>query len=137
MELKEFIAETLSQIVEGVQIAQSRDNGKNVNAAMAGADFGGHLVNVGTYGVATRVDFDVAVTAETKGGAGAKLSVFGIGAEGGAAHTAGTANRIGFSIPVRLPDGDRERERRVLANEDAEWQRAQGSQTDYNPLEGY
>ena len=124
MELKDFIAETLSQIIEGVRIAQSTEDGANVNAAMSGAEFGGHLVNVGTYGVATRVDFDVAVTAESKGGAGAKLNVFGVGAEGGASHTAGSANRINFSVPVRLPDGDKERERRVRADEDAEWERA-------------
>ncbi len=124
MELKDFVAETLSQIVEGVQIAQKREDGTNVNAAMAGAEFGGHLVNVGTYGVATRVDFDVSVTAETKGGAGAKLSVFGIGAEGGAGHTAGSANRISFSVPVRLPDGDRERENRVNAEHRAQYSQA-------------
>jgi len=115
MELKDFIAETLSQIIEGVRLAQERVDGTNVNAAMAGAEFGGHLVNVGHFGVATRVDFDVSVTAETKGGAGAKLSVFGIGAEGGAGHTAGSANRISFSVPVRLPDGDAERQERITS----------------------
>lgn len=113
MELKDFVAETLSQIIEGVRLAQSGANGANINAGMAGAEFGGHLVNVGSYGVATRVDFDVSVTAETKGGAGAKLSVFGVGAEGGASHTAGSANRISFSIPVRLPDGDKMREEQI------------------------
>jgi len=123
MELKEFVAETLSQIIEGVRIAQQSEEGANVNAAMAGADFGGHIVNVGTYGVATRVDFDVAVSAETKGGAGAKLSVFGVGVEGGAGHTAGSANRISFSVPVRLPDGDSERQNRIEEEERAESQR--------------
>lgn len=126
MELKDFVAETLSQIVEGVRIAQKREDGANVNAAMAGAEFGGHLVNVGTYGVATRVDFDVSVTAETKGGAGAKLSVFGVGVEGGAGHTAGSANRISFSVPVRLPDGDTERQDRVNAQNNASYQRVGG-----------
>ncbi|RCS25832.1 hypothetical protein DUT91_03475 [Phyllobacterium salinisoli] len=113
MELKDFIAETLSQIIEGVREAQAREDGANINAAMGGAEFGGQLVNVGTYGVATRVDFDVSVTAETKGGAGAKLAVFGVGVDGGAGHTAGSANRISFSVPVRLPDGDAERQQRI------------------------
>jgi len=113
MELKDFIAETLAQIIEGVKAAQSGEDGANVNAAMGGAPFGGHLVNVGQYGVATRVDFDVSITAETKGGAGAKLSVFGVGAEGAAGHTAGSANRISFSVPLRLPDGDQQRELQV------------------------
>ncbi|MBO6892852.1 MAG: hypothetical protein JJ866_12995 [Roseibium sp.] len=123
MELKEFVAETLTQIIDGVKEAQAREDGPNVNAAMSGAEFGGNLVNVGTYGVATRVDFDVAVTAESKGGAGAKLSVFGVGVEGGAGHTAGTANRISFSVPVRLPDGDSQRQNRIDAEEAEEIRR--------------
>lgn len=123
MELKEFIAETLSQIIEGVKIAQEYENGDNVNASMAGADFGGHLINVGTYGVATRVDFDVSVTAETKGGAGAKLTVFGVGVDGGVGHTAASANRISFSVPVRLPDGDKERQEQVNSERKARRER--------------
>lgn len=111
MELKDFIAETLSQIIDGVRIAQSREHGDNINASMIGTHYGGHLVNSGAKGVATRVDFDVSVSAETKGGAGGKLTVFGIGAEAGANHTAASANRISFSVPVRLPDGDPEREK--------------------------
>ena len=132
MELKDFVAETLSQIIEGVRTAQAGEDGANVNAGMSGANFGGHLVNFGEFGVATRVDFDVLVTAETKGGAGAKLSVFGVGVEGGGGHTAGSANRISFSVPVRLPDGDRERENRINAERDAAWSRAE---SDYHPFD--
>lgn len=130
MELQDFVAETLSQIIEGVRIAQKREGGSNVNAAMAGAVFGGNIVNVGTYGVATRVDFDVSVSAETKGGAGAKLTVFGIGAGGGAEHVAGSANRISFSVPVRLPDGDRERQSQIDAGSQTGY-----SAVDFNPLD--
>lgn len=129
MELKEFVAETLSQIVEGVRLAQAREDGSNINAAMSGAEYGGHLVNVGTYGVATRVDFDVSVTAETKGGAGAKLSVFGVGVEGGAGHTAGSANRISFSVPVRLPDGDSEREKLINEKQKQQFRSAEASRS--------
>lgn len=113
MELRDFIAETLLQIVDGVRKAQSGEQGTNVNAQMATADFGGHLVNMGTYGVATRVDFDVSVSAESSGNAGAKLTVFGVGVAGGAEHKAGAANRISFSVPVRLPDGDTARAGRI------------------------
>jgi len=95
---------------------------------MAGAEFGGHLVNVGEYGVATRVDFDVSVSAETTGGAGAKLTVMGVGIGGGAEHKAGSANRISFSVPIRLPDGDSGRAKRVKANEAAEWERISSQQ---------
>lgn len=117
MELKDFIAETLIQIVDGVRQAQSGEQGTNVNAQMASAAFGGHLVNMGTYGVATRVDFDVSVSAESSGNAGAKLTVFGVGASGGAEHKAASANRISFSVPVRLPDGDTGRANRIEQEE--------------------
>lgn len=127
MELKDFIAKALLQIIEGVRIAQSGNEGANVNAQMAGAEFGGHIVNVGDYGVATRVDFDVSVNAETTGGAGAKLTVMGVGVGGGAEHRAGSANRISFSVPVRLPDGDTGRANRVRAAEADEWRRISAS----------
>lgn len=113
MELKDFVAATLSQIIEGVRLAQSREDGTNINADMASAQFGGQLVNMGTYGVATRVDFDVSVNAESSGNAGAKLTVFGVGVAGGGEHKAGASNRISFSVPVRLPDGDTGRANRL------------------------
>ncbi|WP_430511926.1 trypco2 family protein [Pannonibacter phragmitetus] len=113
MELKHFIAETLSQIIEGIKLAQEKPDGENVNALMKDAQFGGHLINVGQYGIATRVDFDVSVTTETEGGAGAKVKVFGIGVEGGGKHTAGSANKISFSVPIRLPEGDKDRMQKV------------------------
>jgi len=120
MELKDFVAKTLLQVIEGVRIAQSGEDGPNVNADMAGASFGGNLINVGSYGVATRVDFDVSVTAESSAGAGAKLTVMGVGVGGGAEHKAGSANRISFSVPVRLPDGDTGRANRLRAEDEAQ-----------------
>ena len=109
MEPKNFIAETLSQIIEGVRLAQSGEDGANINADMAGAAFGGSLVNVGTYGVATRVDFDVSVTAETTAGAGAKLSVFGVGVSGvesiRQAPQTELASAFRFACPTEIPGG--------------------------------
>nr|WP_321307536.1 hypothetical protein [uncultured Sphaerochaeta sp.] len=122
MELQEFIDETLRQIIAGVKKAQEAEDGSYINADMAGASFSGNLTNGGPYGVATRVDFDVSVSAETSGGGGAKLVVFGVGAEGGTHHSATSANRISFSIPIRLPLGDTTlaeevRKNRMLENE--------------------
>jgi hypothetical protein len=108
MELKDFVAATLAQIVAGVKEAQVGADGENVNAEMVNVG-GGNLIDGGTYGIATRVDFDVSVTAETSGAAGAKLTVFGVGVDAGGDHKAGSANRICFSVPVRLPDGDKSR----------------------------
>jgi len=116
MELNEFIELTLRQITEGVAGAQSAECGENINAQTAGTvHFGGNLIDTGKYGVHTRVDFDVSVSAETSGKGGAKLAVFGVGVDGAAERTVSSANRICFSVPVRLPDGDRERMERVAA----------------------
>ena len=108
MDVEEFISEALRQIIAGVQKAQAGDSGDNVNAATAGTSvpFGGNIIHTGASGIYTRVDFDIAVSGETNAKAGANLKVFGVGVEGGGDSKHGTANRISFSVPVRLPDGD-------------------------------
>jgi hypothetical protein len=105
MDLKTFISETLQQICDGVREAQSKEGGSAINAEGASMN-SGHLIDAGTYGVFTRVDFDVAVSAENIGGAKGGLKVWGIGdIQGGAERKTEHANRIAFSVPVRLPDG--------------------------------
>ncbi|MCI5078245.1 hypothetical protein [Oricola sp.] len=106
MELREFISETLGQIIDGVRSAQANEGGEAINAKAWSDNPGGNLVFTGKYGLFTRVDFDVAVSAETSGGGAAKLTVFGVGFEGEGQKTASSANRVTFSVPVRLPDGD-------------------------------
>jgi len=114
MELNKFVEETLKQVLDGIKSAQATEsNGGNVNADIGGIQLGGKLINAGKYGNVTRVDFDVSVSAETSGGAGAKLKVFGVGVEGGGERRTGSENRISFSVPVRLPDGDKERATQV------------------------
>lgn len=103
MDLKTFVAETLQQICQGVREAQSKEGGDAINAQ--GGHTGGHLV-CNANGTFTRVDFDVAVSAETEGGGKGGIKVFSIGElEGGVGHKTGYANRITFAVPVRLPDG--------------------------------
>src|SRR4051794_29051795 len=106
MDLQTFVAESLRQIVEGIREAQKSDGGGSINAQMYAAGTG-HLMAGGTSGMFTRVDFDVAVSAETSGGGKANLTVFGVGASGGGEHKQGYANRISFSVPGRLPDGNK------------------------------
>lgn len=115
IDLKDFISNTLQQIVAGVKDAQQTEDGMNVNADNAGYGQGGNLFSAGTYGSFTRVDFDVAVGAETSGAGKASIKVFGIGAEGGGEHKTNTASRINFSVPVRLPDGDGKRAENIRA----------------------
>lgn len=130
MELKDFVSETLAQIIAGVKAAQTAEDGANVNAKMANIG-GGNLLNGGTYGIATRVDFDVSVSAETEGKGGGKLQVLNIvdlGAEGSHKRTA--ANRVSFSVPVRLPDGDETRAKAIEDKEKAEDQARRGQARD-------
>jgi hypothetical protein len=103
MELRAFITETLQQICSGVKDAQSADGGDVINAEGAGANSGNLFTNV--HGTFTRIDFDVAVSAESTGGGKGSIKVFGVGAEGGGERKTAYANRITFSVPIRLPDG--------------------------------
>lgn len=113
MDLKDFVAASLRQILDGVAQAQAGENGANINAEGAGIPDGKNVFSNGTYGNFTIVEFDVAVSAETAGKGGANLQVFGVGFEGGGEHRAGRANRISFAIPVRLPNGDKSRAQRI------------------------
>ena len=67
MELKTFVAEALRQIVDGVTEAQSGEHGRFINAQGGFRSGEGNLF-VSSTGAMTRVDFDVAVSAETTGG---------------------------------------------------------------------
>src|SRR5262245_48357211 len=105
MDLKTFVAETLQQICDGIKEAQSKEGGGAINAEGTSMS-GGHVIDAGSHGVFTRVDFDVAISAESAGGAKGGVKVWGVGdIEGGAERKTGHANRIAFSVPVRLPDG--------------------------------
>ncbi|MGL3605746.1 hypothetical protein ACSV9I_04475 [Rhizobium sp. G187] len=119
MELKEFIKETIEQILAGISEAQAGSLGENVNASTDGGsatkDLGGHLINRGKFGVFTRIDFDVSVGAESEGKGGLRVAVFGQGVDAGGAHRSSNASRVLFSIPVRLPDGDAERAEGIIA----------------------
>lgn len=119
MDVKDFISQSLQEIIQGVSEAQQDVGGEQIAANMAGHTGGGNLINAGKHGIFTRVDFDVAVSAETSGSGGGNLKVFGVGIEGSAEHTAGKANRLTFSVPVRLPEGDQKVADQIKRNIDA------------------
>lgn len=131
MDLKDFVAASLQQILEGVKKAQASEDGAHINAENAGIPAGKNTFSNGTYGNFTLVEFDVAVSAETSGKGGANLQVFGVGFEGGGEHKAGSANRIAFAIPVRLPDGDNEKASAARRRQMGKWAKAE---SDYDPL---
>jgi len=81
-------------------------DGSNVNASFPDM-LGSNLSFSPAYGTFTRVDFDVALTAEQSGGAGGSLKVSGFAsAEAGGRMSSQTVSRVVFAVPVRLPDGD-------------------------------
>ena len=96
MDIKEFIAETLKQIIDGVIDAQKYAKSKNT-------------VIVPYHDFRKVIDFDVAVTVadskETGGKAG--ISVWSIGANINRTSecSSSTTSRIRFEIPVELPQG--------------------------------
>jgi predicted ATPase len=114
MDLKEFVSETLRQIVDGINDAQQLTPPKGA-------------VIVPYYEKLEKVEFDVAVTViegtETSGKAGISVWSIGAGVSGKSESSTSTLSRIRFSVAVELPKGNQEPPRQMRAN------------TDYNPLD--
>jgi len=96
VDIKEFISETLSQIVDGVVEAQQRTKEKRA-------------VVVPHHEYFKRVGFDVAVTVvesmEKTGKAGITVWSVGGGVSGKSEKSSSTVSRIQFEIPIELPKG--------------------------------
>ena len=111
MKLKDFVAETLKEIIDGVIEAQKHysANGGVINSG----DIEGPKVGTDRHtGVPLQsVEFDVAVTTtegtETKGGIGVFVGPIGLGSQGKSDSANSSVSRIKFSIPVILPKGKR------------------------------
>lgn len=113
MELKDFISNALTQIVEGVQEAQGKVTvlGAEINpSVMGGIDYvakhgGGMETRNGNY--AQIVEFDVAVTASegkgTTGGIGIVAGVINLGSSGQSTSENTSVSRLKFKVPVALP----------------------------------
>ena len=114
MELNDFVAETLKDIIEGVRTAQSEGLERNVNPQgmqlqADGAPKGKHYQAYGNR-LVLMVQFDVAVTvsSEKKGEGGGKISVLGqkAGLEGSVSQEKTEVSRIKFEVPVVMPQGE-------------------------------
>jgi len=116
MELKQFVAQTLTQITEGVIEAQKNlhPTGARVNPRMRQLLPQGEK-NYASIGWAQSeggnpvlmVSFDVAVTAseetKTKGGIGVVTGVLSLGSSGATDKGNTAASRIAFQVPLLLP----------------------------------
>lgn len=116
MELKEFVAQALTQITEGVAGAQVNlhSSGARVNPRLRSLLPQGEK-NFASVGWADgesgnpvlMVKFDVAVTAsegtKTKGGIGVVTGILSLGSTGATDKDNTSATRISFQVPLMLP----------------------------------
>ena len=111
MELKNFVAEALKQIVDGVIIAQEygRTKGARINPLhlpVRNAEGKSHSVTFRS-DIPHDIEFDVAVTTTTGSGTSGGVGVFvgpvGVGSKGQTTKANESISRIKFTIPVVLP----------------------------------
>jgi Trypsin-co-occurring domain 2 len=108
MELREFVAETLLAIQEGVADAIRRADESKTLGRINPVWEGGADEKVDWKEYVQPVEFDVAVTTTTKSEAEGKgsvkvLSVVELGAEGSKSREHSRVSRIKFSIPISAP----------------------------------
>ena len=114
MELKDFIAQTISQIMEGVieaqGLAQKSGGAVNPKGQMYLAPDAAPLMDKGTTRIGDFINFDVAieVTEGKEESGGAKISVPTIGGLGGKLFRKlenKSVSRVSFRLPVIYPKG--------------------------------
>ena len=103
MDIKQFVDQSLTQILEGITAAQRHKNGEHL-AAEAFISPKGNLMNGGTSGIFTIVDFDISVVATTSE-RGDSIRVSSVELVSGSEATSKNASRVKFSVHVRLPQG--------------------------------
>lgn len=114
MELKDFISQTLTQIINGVKVAQeeAKKLGAKVNPTLTYLEMDKYRTPMVTpTSNATSpvflVDFDVAITATEgegiKGGGGLNVAAIRIGAQGESSSSNMQQSRVKFMVPITLP----------------------------------
>ena len=96
MDIKTFVSESLTQILQGVEQAQANcKEGSVINPAS-----GSNLVDM------KQVEFDIAVTvekgSETKGGIAVFGGVINLGSQGQSKDSNTSVSRIKFSVPIKF-----------------------------------
>jgi hypothetical protein len=112
MTVKEFVEDTLVQIVEGVQAAQNRidKTGAAINRigmTLQFAQLQGRRYDPKTGEIEELVQFDIALTNEsgtgTKGGVGVFLGTVNLGTQGQSTNKDSSVSRVQFSVPIVYP----------------------------------
>ena len=116
MQLKDFVSESLVEIIEGLEDAQTRIQSSDakvvpeINKLFVNSNTGGTNLAFGydkNGNVMHHIEFDVAVTAsegkETKGGIGVVAGMFALGSQGASQEANQSISRIKFKVPVSFP----------------------------------
>lgn len=113
MNLRQFVGETLSEIIQGVKDAQANlgDSGKNICPAVLTTGSMSELMKKHLFAsnldLIQQVEFDVAVTVaegtDTKGGIGVFTGFIGLGQQGASSSASSSLSRIKFTVPISLP----------------------------------
>ena len=111
MKLREFVSETLKEIIAGVKEAQKYAESERAWVSPRLQTSGGKTsVRYVVYGTACpieQIEFDVAVTstegAATEAGVGVFVAAIGLGAKGKSDASNSSVSRIRFSVPLGLP----------------------------------
>jgi len=117
MELKDFLSETLKQIIKGIQDAQefvdkygqgAKVNPRGITALKRDESGRNQPHDINTKLPIERVEFDVAITAsdsvEKSGGGGLRVWALNVGGQAGTSSENTTISRIRFGVPIVLPD---------------------------------
>lgn len=136
MELKEFVKEALTQIVEGVQESQDkiREHGGYVNPSIRIGKGSGqsHVSSLSDGQNIYTVDFNIAISVSENTGSKAdgKLTVASVLSLGGGTSSSesnSTLSKIAFKIPLALPVDPMSKQN--LIDEDADKERKKREQT--------
>jgi len=110
MELKDFITETLTQMMEGVKNAQekAKEFGAIVNPpSIHKKESTINLGNLGEYQRIQTIEFEVSLTStstnDTQKGISVAFAGIGLGSGKGNNEQNAIVNRIKFEIPIALP----------------------------------
>jgi len=120
MELKEFIRETLEQIIQGVSAASAvvEKHGGTINPHKAWFRRDGQT-NQYNSGVPHDVEFDVGLTSFNKNGSTEGIGVFlgsvNLGKKNDTGSEQTAVTRVRFSIPLVLPKGGSQNDEEPVA----------------------
>jgi len=112
MELKQFVTEAITQVMEGVKNAQHEIKNNTGTIAPGVNPYGEkqQWLAKGDKQFVHTIIFDVAVTvveeSQSKAGVGWIIGVLGIGASGQSSKGISNVSRIQFEVPIIYPTGD-------------------------------